>query len=91
MLGKLLKNEDSARHMRQALDGGISQLRSGALVLKGRNKFPPRTGLFIEQRLHLVEPGTIVGNQLHDFILRFHRHRPFIVLYIWHRGLSSFS
>jgi len=51
------------------------------LILKGRDEFPPFKGLFIEQSLHLIEPWTIVGNQLHDFILWCHKHhllsRPF--------------
>ena len=91
MLGRLFKNEDGAGHVRQALDLRISPLRRRALILEGRDEFPPRTRLLTEQILHLVKPGTLVGNQLRDFILQwsFHRHRPFMVIAARHGGQIS--
>ena len=54
--------------MRQALDNRIRPLRRRALILEGRDEFPPLTCLVTEELLHSVEPGPLVRNQLYDFI-----------------------
>src|SRR5262249_49106427 len=48
LVGRLFKNEDGAGHVRQALDHRIRPLRRRALILEGRDEFPPLTGVFRE-------------------------------------------
>src|SRR5262249_13941089 len=68
-LGGSLENEDSAGHVREALDHRVDRLSSCSVKLEGRDKFPPFSGMCIEQMLHAVETGMVVRGQLRDFVL----------------------
>src|SRR5262249_13068067 len=81
-LGGSLENEDSAGHVREALDHRVDRLSSCSVKLEGRDKFPPFSGMCIEQMLHAVETGMVVRGQLRDFVLThcYHGHHPFMAI-----------
>jgi len=67
-LGGLLKDEDGTGRVREAADHLVDRPSYCSCKWQGRDEFPPFLGMFIEQMLYVLERGTIVRGQLHDFV-----------------------